>query len=333
MTTGRLIFSVEAAGWECMHNSDQNNRQPAARTEDFAWIVVAYLVAVGVALVALWWSAELDSLWRAAIADVCATLVIFVFSRAFANSSFYDAYWSVAPPLLLLFWLLAADVSLQAREGLLGMLVLLWSIRLTHNWARGWQGLSHVDWRYVDLRQQTGAWYPLVDLLGIQLMPTALVFLGCLPLWLITHHEATGLPQPAWQWWDFIWLSVGAGSLWLEFRADNVLRAFRLQARSKEHMQAGPAGKVLQHDVWAWCRHPNYLGELGFWFSLALAGYLTTADPLAWLGFVAMVLLFTTISIPMIDKRQLANKAEYAAYRDAVPALIPSIGRWRDRLP
>jgi len=140
-----------------MHNNTQQHRQASALHRDFAWIMAAYLAALVVALVALWWSAELNSLWRAAIADVCATLVIFAFSRAFANSSFYDAYWSVAPPLLLLFWVLVADVNLQAREVLLGLLVLLWSVRLTHNWARGWQGLSHVDWRYVDLRQQTGA--------------------------------------------------------------------------------------------------------------------------------------------------------------------------------
>ena len=33
-----------------------------------------------------------------------ATLVVFAFSRAYRNSSFYDAYWSVIPPLLLFYW-------------------------------------------------------------------------------------------------------------------------------------------------------------------------------------------------------------------------------------
>ena len=75
--------------------------------------------------------------------------------------------------------------------------------------------------------------------------------------------------------------------------------------------------------MWAWCRHPNYLGALGFWFALALAGYVATGALLAWLGAAAMLVLFLGVSIPMIDRRQLANKAAYADYVREVPTLLP----------
>ena len=39
------------------------------------------------------------------VADLIATAVIFGFSRAYRNSSVYDAYWSVIPPLLALWWM------------------------------------------------------------------------------------------------------------------------------------------------------------------------------------------------------------------------------------
>jgi steroid 5-alpha reductase family enzyme len=29
-------------------------------------------------------------------------------------------------------------------------------VRLTHNFLRGWRGLAHEDWRYVDVRNKTG---------------------------------------------------------------------------------------------------------------------------------------------------------------------------------
>ena len=38
------------------------------------------------------------------VLDILATLTIFLFSVLFNNSSLYDPYWSVVPPMVLLFW-------------------------------------------------------------------------------------------------------------------------------------------------------------------------------------------------------------------------------------
>lgn len=66
---------------------------------------VAYVVAVGVAAAWLIWGPSTGRLWLdTLVADVLATVVVFAFSRAYRNSSFYDAYWSVIPPLLTFYW-------------------------------------------------------------------------------------------------------------------------------------------------------------------------------------------------------------------------------------
>ena len=63
-------------------------------------VTLAYVVAVAVAAAWLIWGVHTGRLWLdTLIADLLATLVVFVFSRAYGNSSFYDAYWSVIPPL------------------------------------------------------------------------------------------------------------------------------------------------------------------------------------------------------------------------------------------
>ena len=152
------------------------------------------------------------------------------------------------------------------------------------------------------------------NFLGIQLFPTVLVFLGCLPLWLLAQSGHSGLG-----WLDTLWLLIGFAALALEYRADQVLHRFRASPRNP--------GEVLQHDVWRWSRHPNYLGELGFWAALAIAGFTVSAEHLAWVGISAMLLLFILISIPMIEKRQLANKPAYAEYQRRVPMLIPGFKR------
>ncbi len=62
-------------------------------------VTFAYVIAIAVAAAWLVWGPRAGQLWLdTLIADVLGTIVIFVFSRIYRNSSFYDAYWSVIPP-------------------------------------------------------------------------------------------------------------------------------------------------------------------------------------------------------------------------------------------
>ena len=113
-------------------------------------------------------------------ADIIATIIIYIASYIFKNSSIYDPYWSVIPPFLLLFWILQLDTNI-VNTYFLSFSVLFWAIRLTYNWIRGWKGLDQEDWRYIDLRNKMGKFYQLVNFLGIHLFPTIIVFVCCLP--------------------------------------------------------------------------------------------------------------------------------------------------------
>ena len=52
-------------------------------------------------------------------------------------------------------------------------------------------------------------------------------------------------------------------------------------------------GETIRTGLWGWSRHPNYFGELGFWFGLMLFGL--AAFPAGWywiiIGFVANMLV------------------------------------------
>ena len=84
---------------------------------------------------------------QTALADIVGTVVIFGFSLSSGNSSYYDAYWSVIPMALAGYlvyagWDSGADPT---RALLVAALVWYWGARLTHNWARGWQGLAQCE--------------------------------------------------------------------------------------------------------------------------------------------------------------------------------------------
>jgi len=285
------------------------------RSVGFLWIAVAYLAALSVALVVgiAFGKAGHHPVAIAFAADVAATLVIFGFSFAFGNSSFYDAYWSVVPPLVAIWFALVPDgIAVFGRQVLVIALVLLWSVRLTWNWARGWSGLEHEDWRYVDMRRtRSAAGYWLVSFSGLHLFPTIIVFLGLLPLWLSQHdgmNRLNGL--------DALAALVTLAGIALEFFADNELRRFRLSNP--------PPGTILERGLWAWSRHPNYLGEILFWlglalFSVAASGFVWWA----WLGVAAMLAMFLGASIPMKEARMLATRPAYADRQRRVSLLIP----------
>ena len=285
----------------------------ADRSRAFLWIWIAYLAAVAAALLVGLALAGRHPLEIVFAADLVATLVVFGFSFAFGNSSFYDPYWSVAPPAIALAFAFGAEpgAAEPARQALVIALIALWAVRLTWNWARGWSGLHHEDWRYVDMRQSSGGLYWGVSLLAIHLFPTLIVFLGCLPLWPALAEGARPLGAL-----DALGAALAFGGTALEFVADNQLRRFRL---------AGPPpGSTLESGLWGWSRHPNYLGEILFWFGLASFGLAAGGFRWwGWLGALAMLAMFRFASLPMIEKRMLARRPGYAERQRRVSLLIP----------
>ena len=284
-----------------------------ASTRDYSLILTGYLVAIAAAIATIRIS-DAHPLLEVLAADVVATGVIFAFSVTFRNSSFYDAYWSVAPPLIALYFLLLPGSAVGLRQLLVVFLVVLWAVRLTGNWAYGWTGMKHEDWRYENLAASSGRlWWPL-SFLGIHLFPTLMVYAGCIALYpaLVAGDRPLG-------WVDALGFGVGLAAVGLEFQADRELHRFR--------RVRGSRADVLDTGVWAWCRHPNYLGEIGFWVSLFLFGVAAWGwvYPWSWLGPAVMIMLFVGISIPMIEKKLTADKPAYASYRSRTSMLIP---RW-----
>jgi len=282
------------------------------RVRSFGIVGAVYVVALGAAIATGALLGSHSPLLTVLVADLVATLVVFGFSMAFANSSMYDAYWSVVPPVIGLYWASALPGSegISARQALVLLLVFAWGIRLTLNWARSWPGLHHEDWRYVELRENTNAPYWLVSLTGIHYFPTLQVFLACLPLYAALAVGTRPLGAL-----DALAVGVTGGAIALETIADEQLRRFNLSKQS---------GEICTRGFWAWMRHPNYLGEMGFWWGLWLFG-LAAAPDWYWsaIGPIAITAMFVFASIPMLDRRNVARRPGYAEFMKRVPALIP----------
>jgi steroid 5-alpha reductase family enzyme len=273
---------------------------------------VAYVVAIAVAAGWLVWGVHTGRLWLdTLVADVLATLAVFGFSRAYRNSSFYDAYWSVVPPLLLFYWWSQSGVH-QLRCWLVAVVVVVWAIRLTANWLYAFPGLHQEDWRYPMFRERAGRWEFVVDLTTIHLIPTLLVFAGMLPVYV----AVTG-PGGDIGWLTDVAFVVGLAAVSLELVADVQLHRFVLRKAD--------AGEVMDRGLWSWSRHPNYFGEFSFWVALALFGVAAAPSDAWWLclGALAMLGMFLGGSIPMMETRSLQRRAGYQDVIDRVSRFVP----------
>lgn len=290
-----------------------------SKAESMIRVTAAYVVALGVATAWLAWGPDTEWLWLdALVADVLATVVIFAASRWHHNSSFYDPFWSVLPPYLAVYWVLASDgAGDDLRTVLVLVVVWVWAIRLTGNWVVGFPGLHHEDWRYPLLRDQAGRLELVVDFFAIHLIPTFQVFLGTVPV-----YVAVALSGRDTGWLDAVALVVGIGAVLLEYVADGQMRRFVADRQP---------GQAMDRGLWGWSRHPNYFGEISFWVALALFGIAASPGDWWWLvlGAVAMVALFLGASIPMMEKRSLERRPSYQDVIDRVPMLVPRPPRRR----
>lgn len=279
--------------------------------KSFVWISIAYVVALFCAAISLklW---NFSPVLNALAADIVATVVIFLFSAGFKNSSFYDAYWSIAPAFLLLFWVAISPIEIHwLRLVLVSAAVMYWSTRLTLNWAYHWQGMSHEDWRYIKLKNENPKAALAIDLLGIHVFPTLQVFAGMLPVYALLF-----LGDDSFNMIDILAAIVTFGAVTIQLYSDLQLDKFNVTKQS---------GDVIETGLWGWSRHPNYFGEWGFWLGLFLFGLAAAPAQFWWtgIGFIAMGLMFIFVSIPMMETRSLERRPAYQDTIDSVSQFLP----------
>ncbi|MEJ7633591.1 DUF1295 domain-containing protein [Aeromicrobium sp.] len=282
-----------------------------SKTQSLVRVALAYVIAFAVAAAWLGWGPSTDRLWLdTLVADLLATLVIFGASRIYQNSSFYDAYWSVIPPAIFIYWWAETGAE-GARMWLVLLVISVWAIRLTANWAYGWPGMHHEDWRYPMLKEGAGRLEASTDLMAIHVFPTLQVFLALTPAYVVVTHTDRGVG-----WLDVVACGVGLGAVALELGADQQMHRF---VRDRQ------PGQVMDRGLWSWSRHPNYVGEVGFWLSLALFGLAASPDDWWWVfaGTLAMLMMFVFASIPMMEKRSLERRPDYQDVIERVSVFWP----------
>ena len=238
---------------------------------------------------------------------IFATLIIFIFSNIHKNSSIYDPFWHVAPIPIVFY---TADQStLPVMELYLVLSAFLfWSLRLTYNWYLNWTNLDHEDFRYIDLKNNNRFLAFINDLFGIHLIPTLIVNASLYPIYIaLTSDSLSNLVYVG-----FILIIV---AVTVQYISDDQMRKFRKDDNN--------FGKTMKYGLWKYSRHPNYFGEVSFWFGIYLFALASGETSMLLLACpMLMLALFVFISCPMMDNRSLKKRSDYREYMKKTPQLF-----------
>lgn len=279
------------------------------RIPSFIILALVYAVAT-VAGIFTYLSLELDMWLSLLIADTVATVVTFIFSLIFKNASVYDPYWSVQPIVILACFAWGRALSVGAI--IVICVVAIWALRLTANWAYTFHGLAYQDWRYTMLREKTGKLYPIINFVGIHMVPTLVVYACTLPAVYLVISDAEFNPV------SIIFACVSLLGVTLQAISDIQMHKYRKNKTTP----------FIRNGLWKHSRHPNYLGEILMWWGVG--AFCVVNMPSCWyfiIGAVLNNLLFLLVSVPMADGRQ-SRKEGFEQYKKETRMFLP-IKRFR----
>ena len=232
------------------------------------------------------------------------------------QSGWIDAIWSFAVGGVGAAGALApiaGEDRLTARQMLVAVCVLAWSVRLgLHIVRRALRGGD--DPRYKALREEWGANFVFRLFLFLQVQAVAAFVLVICVLAAARNLAPLG-------WGDALGLAILAIAVLGEAAADAQLARF---ARSP-----GAKGAVCQIGLWRYSRHPNYFFEWLAWLSYPVIAIGLPADNprgLIALAGPAMIywLLVHVSGIPPLETHMLKSRgAAFADYQKRVNAFFP----------
>lgn len=250
------------------------------------------------------------------LAGSCAgTWLLSLLTREY---SWTDRIWSVVPVAYL--WVFAAASGGDSRLVLMSVLVSLWGIRLTFNFARkGGYAPGGEDYRWAILRGRLKPWqFQLFNLAFISVYQNVVIFTMTLPALTVYRYP---VPLTGWDWLlAGLFLAALAG----EAAADQQQWNFQQWKAAERAAGREPEPGFLCRGLFRYSRHPNFFFEQAQWWLLYGFAVAAAGSWLHWtlIGPVVLSLLFagSTVFTESISGHRYPG---YARYRQLTSPWIP----------
>lgn len=279
-------------------------------------VVVALGIGVGLAVAGSFRGAQVGGIPVFAVAVIAAFViqfVVFVPSAIRRTERFFDLTGSLTFITVSILLALLAPAQ-DARGWILAAMVIVWAARLgSFLFARVHR--AGTDGRFDEIKTNPLRFFQVWCIQGLWVALTASA------AWIAMSADATDRARL--DGFAVAGIVVWIAGMVFEVVADLQKQAFRADPANK--------GEFIRTGLWSRSRHPNYFGEILVW-----VGVFVVAVPVLqgwqWVAVLSplfVILLLTRVSgIPLLEKRadeRWGDRADYLAYRDRTPVLIPAL--------
>ena len=275
---------------------------------------------------------QLETLKILGIIAGCSALYCFTVGEITGNNSQVDKVWSLLP--IAYCWIIAAKGGMHPRLVVMAVLVTIWGIRLTYNFAkkgayklRFWEGEEDYRWekvRALPFLQNRAVWMAF-DLFFISGYQNALILMFTFPALV-----CMGSTEP-FGWVDAVAAVLMFGFIVYETIADKQQWAF--QSKKWAMIKSGKSLEELPEPynkgfntlgLWNVSRHPNYMAEQAIWVSLYIFSIGAGVGIINWsmIGALLLIVLFTA-STNLVEGISGDKYPEYAEYCKKVNKFLP----------
>jgi len=238
-------------------------------------------------------------------------LLVWLLSLRLRDASIIDVFWGAG--FVLIGWICAAvGDGDRGRRLLLAILVTIWGLRLAVHIGRRNLGKGE-DRRYAEMRERDGERFWFTSLYRVYLVQAVAMWIVSLPLQAGAALGAGHGLGP---------LDAVGGAVWLVGFAFESLGDLQL-----DRFKADPAnrGRVMDHGLWRYTRHPNYFGDATVWWGLGLVA--VGAGAVAAWGFAGSILdtlLLTRVSgKPVLERDIEQRRPGYRDYVERTSGFVP----------
>jgi len=280
--------------------------------------IILFFIITGV-LCALIFPVSEDPLTSSVYVVICTSLLTFIFN-VITEYSWTDRLWGTLPVFISWIYFIKTGKPVLLVTA---VLITIWGARLTFNFSRrgGFNSIEDYRWSYLHKNMGGGLVWQLFSFFFIACYQQGLFIAFTSPLEVVALNGMINIGTVIFSIIAILFLvfeTVADQQQW-EFQESKYGKRKKQSRFEKEYQQGFRTSGLFRI-----CRHPNYLGELGFWWSVY---FLCSSTAGSFINFsltgpVLLTLLFVG-SVSFTERISSGKYPDYSNYKKRVSAVLP----------